>query len=93
MTRLRMMGFDEKWCGWIEEVVTGGTVSVKLNDQLGPYFSNHKGVRQGDPLSPILFNFVADFLTKMVNKAQSNLDNWLSKQSDSKWGGYTAICR
>jgi hypothetical protein len=72
MTRLRMMGFDEKWCGWIEEVVTGGTVSVKLNDQLGPYFSNHKGVRQGDPLSPILFNFVADCLTKMVKKAQSN---------------------
>jgi hypothetical protein len=29
-------------------------------------------VRQGDPLSPILFNFVADFLTRMVHKAQDN---------------------
>ena len=31
---------------------------------------SHKGVRQGDPLSPILFNFVADYLTRMVRQAQ-----------------------
>jgi hypothetical protein len=43
-------------------------VSVKINNKLGPYFMNHKGVRQGDPLSPILFNIVADCLTKMVRK-------------------------
>jgi hypothetical protein len=30
-------------------------------------------VRQGDPLSPLLFNIVVDCLTKMVNKAQQNL--------------------
>jgi len=29
-------------------------------------------VRQGDPLSPILFNFVADCLARMVRKAQRN---------------------
>jgi hypothetical protein len=29
-------------------------------------------VKQGDPLSPLLFNFVADSLTKMVKMAQSN---------------------
>jgi hypothetical protein len=37
-----------------------------------PYIKSHKGVRQGDPLSPILFNFVADGLTRMILKAQSN---------------------
>jgi hypothetical protein len=30
-------------------------------------------VRQGDPLSPLLFNFNADCLTKMVIKAHENI--------------------
>jgi len=57
---------------WIKIVVTGGTVCVKLNNIEGPYFVSHKGVRQGDPLSPILFNFVADCLARMVKMAQHN---------------------
>ena len=69
---LEKRGFDEKWCTWINQVVTGGTVSVKMNNKIGPYIKSYKGVRQGDPLSPILFNFVADCLTRMVHKAQEN---------------------
>lgn len=53
-------------------MVKEGTVSVKLNNQIGPYFQSHKGVRQGDPLSPLLFNIVADCLTRMVHAAQRN---------------------
>ena len=53
-------------------MVTGGTVSVKMNNKIGPYIKSYKGVRQGDPLSPILFNFVADCLTRMVHQAQEN---------------------
>jgi hypothetical protein len=45
---------------------------VKLNDNVGPYIKSYKGVRQGDPLSPILFNFVADGLSRMILRAQSN---------------------
>lgn len=53
-------------------MVIGGTVSAKLNNLTGPYIKSYEGVRQGDPLSPMLFNFVADRLTRMVHKAQSN---------------------
>jgi len=67
-----MWGFNETWCSWIMKVVTGGTVCVKLNGKEGHYFVSHKGVRQGDPLSPILFNFVADYLARMVRQAQNN---------------------
>lgn len=45
---------------------------MKLNNSIGPYIKSYKGVRQGDPLSPILFNFVADCLTKMIHKAHDN---------------------
>ena len=67
---LKLSGFSGKWCTWMQQVVTGGTVSVKLNDKVGPYFVSSKGVRQGDPLSPILFNVAADCLARIVRKAQ-----------------------
>ena len=45
---------------------------MKVNDKVGAYFKCGKGVRQGDPLSPFLFNIAADTLAKMVNLAQEN---------------------
>ena len=69
---LSQRGFPDKWCNWIKGVVTSGTLSVKVNDMLGPYFKSGKGVRQGDPLSPLLFNIAADTLAKMMHMSQRN---------------------
>lgn len=69
---LEQRGFCETWCKWIKEVVSSGTLSVKANDMVRSYFKSGKGVRQGDPLSPLLFNLAADNLTKMIHKAQDN---------------------
>jgi hypothetical protein len=53
------------------KVVRGGRVAVKVNDIAGPYFPTFAGVRQGDPLSPLLFDFVGDGLAMMMKKAQN----------------------
>lgn len=37
-------------------------MGVKINDEVGHFFNTHKGLRQDDPLSPILFNIVEDML-------------------------------
>lgn len=47
-------------------------MDVKVNDQIGPYLQTHKGLRQGDPLSPLLFNLAVEALTLMVNRAENN---------------------
>ncbi|XP_024311805.1 uncharacterized protein LOC112269369, partial [Brachypodium distachyon] len=70
-------GFGDKWCDWVMRTVRGGRVAIKVNDQIGPYFPTYKGVRQGDPLSPLLFNIIAEGLTMLINKAKrSRVDCW-----------------
>jgi hypothetical protein len=43
-----------------------------VNDDIGHYFQTHKGLRQGDPLSPILFNLVADLLVILIARAKED---------------------
>jgi len=67
---LRMKGFSQTWCQWVEQFTKGGNVNIKVNDQLGSYFQTKKSLRQGDPLSPILLNIVVDMLAILINRAK-----------------------
>lgn len=42
---LKLKGFNDKWCRWTDQILRNGTVSVKLNDMIAPYFQSAKGVR------------------------------------------------
>lgn len=66
---LELRGFGPKWRSWIQKVVKGGSLCIRINDENSGYFKPGKGLRQGDPLSPLLFNLVADVFTKMLIKA------------------------
>jgi hypothetical protein len=65
-----MKGFSPKWISWVESFVSGGSVAVNVNEDVGSYFQTRKGLRQGDPLSPILFNIVVDMLLVLINRAK-----------------------
>jgi hypothetical protein len=43
---------------------------IKVNENLGRYFQTKKGLRQGDPLSPLQFNLVADMLNLLISRAK-----------------------
>jgi retron-type reverse transcriptase len=67
-------GFGPKLLGWVRNILQSGTSSVLLNGVLGKTFHCKRGVRQGDPLSLLLFVLAADLLQSIINKArQQNL--------------------
>jgi hypothetical protein len=68
---LEMKGFSSQWCSWIDSVIQGGHVGIKVNDHVGQNFQSKKVLRQGDPLSPLLFNIVVDMLAILINRAKN----------------------
>jgi hypothetical protein len=48
---LEKKGFGSTLSDWVMRTVRGGKVAIKTNDIVGPYFTTHKGVRQGALLS------------------------------------------
>jgi hypothetical protein len=54
----------------VKQFTQGENINIKVNDQLGSYFQTKKGIRQGDPMSPILFNIVVDMLTVLIARAK-----------------------
>ena len=50
-------------------VVQGGRIAIDLNGERGSFFRSFKDLWQGDPLSPLLFNIVADAFSNMLTAA------------------------
>jgi hypothetical protein len=65
-----MKGFGPKWCNWFRNYVKNGSVGIKINNDIGHYFQTKKGLRQRDPLSPILYNIIADMLAILIARAK-----------------------
>ena len=53
-------------------ICPGGSIGVRINDDIGHYFQTKKGLRQGDPLSHMLFNVVADMLAILITRAKED---------------------
>lgn len=71
-TNFKMKAFSPTWSSWFQTLIQGGNVGLKVNDQVGPYLQTKKKLRQGDPLSPILFNIMVDTLVIMIARTTQN---------------------
>eukprot|EP00253_Pinus_taeda_P022819 PITA_22819 len=67
---LTHLGFKPDFISWIMGCITSVSFAVLINGVATPFFKGKRGLRQGCPLSPLLFLLVAEGLSQLIQKAK-----------------------
>eukprot|EP00253_Pinus_taeda_P002811 PITA_02811 len=67
---LTHLGFNYSFVSWIMGCITNINFVVLVNGAASSFFISQRGLRQGCPLSPLLFLLVAEGLSRLIHKAR-----------------------
>lgn len=71
---LQAMELPDIFRDWIRECVTSTSFSISINGELAGFFPGKKGLRQGDPISSLLFVLIMDVLSRLLDKGAMQND-------------------
>ena len=66
---LNAFGFDSKVRKIISQLFSTSSLAILVNGAPSDFFKPSRGLRQGDPLSPILFIILAECLGRLIEKS------------------------
>jgi len=67
---MKRMGFPERFRRWIHQCISSPKFRININGALTESFSSSQGLRQGDPISPLLFIIAEEVLSRHILKLQ-----------------------
>lgn len=68
---LAKMNFSSLWINWIQQIFDSSRISILVNGSPTAEFSPKCGLRQGDPLSPLIFNLVGEVLSQLICRGEA----------------------
>jgi hypothetical protein len=63
-------GFSASSISWIMSCVTSASFAVLINGETSVFFNSERGLRQGCPLSPLLFILIMESLSILLKQGQ-----------------------
>ncbi|XP_030924785.1 uncharacterized protein LOC115951776 [Quercus lobata] len=65
------IGFGARWSRWIKACIFTVKFSVLINGSPKGFFGSSRGLRQGDPLSPLLFLMIMEVLSRLLKRTEN----------------------